>query len=177
MAWHSSDENPPSKPWLPSQHAPVCLSLSLSAFSSCHFHLCCLWYECKIRAHNSTSFFHQPAPLIVKFIASLVFCLTPSTSLRDTEPDNSDRLFFSHLLTGFKLCVCRDDHKDALKFYTDPSYFFDLWKEKMLQDTEDKRKEKRKQKVQLWFTDSTDDVWFIISGLQWTLHKFTGLML
>uniref|UniRef100_A0A8D2HFV8 Wiskott-Aldrich syndrome protein family member n=1 Tax=Urocitellus parryii TaxID=9999 RepID=A0A8D2HFV8_UROPR len=34
----------------------------------------------------------------------------------------------------------------GLKFYTNPSYFFDLWKEKMLQDTEDKRKEKRKQK-------------------------------
>ncbi|KAF4075752.1 hypothetical protein AMELA_G00222410 [Ameiurus melas] len=31
----------------------------------------------------------------------------------------------------------RDDNKDGLKFYTDPSYFFDLWKEKMLQDTED----------------------------------------
>lgn len=46
------------------------------------------------------------------------------------------------------VCLCRDDHKEALKFYTDPSYFFDLWKEKMLQDTEDKRKEKRKQKVQ-----------------------------
>ncbi|XP_074072273.1 actin-binding protein WASF3 isoform X2 [Macrotis lagotis] len=40
----------------------------------------------------------------------------------------------------------RDDKKDGLKFYTDPSYFFDLWKEKMLQDTEDKRKEKRRQK-------------------------------
>lgn len=46
--------------------------------------------------------------------------------------------------------MCRDDHKEALKFYTDPSYFFDLWKEKMLQDTEDKRKEKRKQKVQFY---------------------------
>lgn len=46
---------------------------------------------------------------------------------------------FSHL--------CRDDKKDALKFYTDPSYFFNLWKEKMLQATEDKRKEKRRQKV------------------------------
>lgn len=47
------------------------------------------------------------------------------------------------------LCVvfCRDDGKQALKFYTNPSYFFDLWREKMLQDTEDKRKEKRKQKV------------------------------
>ncbi|KAL7872288.1 hypothetical protein SRHO_G00072710 [Serrasalmus rhombeus] len=42
----------------------------------------------------------------------------------------------------------RDDGKEALKFYTNPSYFFDLWREKMLQDTEDKRKEKRKQKLQ-----------------------------
>ncbi|XP_030636401.1 wiskott-Aldrich syndrome protein family member 3 [Chanos chanos] len=41
----------------------------------------------------------------------------------------------------------RDDKKDALKFYTDPSYFFNLWKEKMLQATEDKRKEKRRQKA------------------------------
>ncbi|KAF3837349.1 hypothetical protein F7725_004813 [Dissostichus mawsoni] len=40
----------------------------------------------------------------------------------------------------------QDDKKDALKFYTDPSYFFILWKEKMLQATEDKRKEKRRQK-------------------------------
>ncbi|XP_051756689.1 actin-binding protein WASF3 isoform X1 [Ctenopharyngodon idella] len=41
----------------------------------------------------------------------------------------------------------RDDKKDALKFYTDPSYFFNLWREKMLQATEDKRKEKRRQKT------------------------------
>lgn len=34
-----------------------------------------------------------------------------------------------------------------MKFYSDPSYFFDLWKQKMLQDTEDKRKERRKQRV------------------------------
>uniref|UniRef100_A0A671K4F6 Wiskott-Aldrich syndrome protein family member n=1 Tax=Sinocyclocheilus anshuiensis TaxID=1608454 RepID=A0A671K4F6_9TELE len=40
----------------------------------------------------------------------------------------------------------RDDGKEGLKFYTNPSYFFDLWREKMLQDTEDKRKERRKQK-------------------------------
>ncbi|XP_015269321.1 PREDICTED: wiskott-Aldrich syndrome protein family member 3 isoform X2 [Gekko japonicus] len=46
------------------------------------------------------------------------------------------------------LTAYRDDNKDGLKFYTDPSYFFDLWKEKMLQDTEDKRKEKRRQKEQ-----------------------------
>lgn len=42
----------------------------------------------------------------------------------------------------------RDDSTDAMKFYSDPSYFFDLWKEKMLQDTEDKRKERRKQREQ-----------------------------
>ncbi|KAJ4928625.1 hypothetical protein JOQ06_004255 [Pogonophryne albipinna] len=43
----------------------------------------------------------------------------------------------------------RDDGKEGLKFYTNPSYFFDLWREKMLQDTEDKRKEKRKQKLEM----------------------------
>ncbi|XP_007552871.1 wiskott-Aldrich syndrome protein family member 1 isoform X1 [Poecilia formosa] len=43
----------------------------------------------------------------------------------------------------------RDDGKEGLKFYTDPSYFFDLWREKMLQDTEDKRKERRKQKLEM----------------------------
>lgn len=54
------------------------------------------------------------------------------------------------------LCVCfslpcsRDDGKEALKFYTDPSYFFDLWKEKMLQDTKDIMKEKRKHRVRKW---------------------------
>jgi len=44
----------------------------------------------------------------------------------------------------------RDDGKEALKFYTDPSYFFDLWKEKMLQDTKDIMKEKRKHRVRKW---------------------------
>lgn len=34
-----------------------------------------------------------------------------------------------------------------MKFYSDPSYFFELWKEKMLQDTEEKRKERRRQRV------------------------------
>ncbi|XP_073420102.1 actin-binding protein WASF2 [Dendrobates tinctorius] len=40
----------------------------------------------------------------------------------------------------------RDDGKEALKFYTDSSYFFDLWREKMLQDTKDIMKEKRKHR-------------------------------
>nr|AAH45859.1 Zgc:56010 [Danio rerio]AAI64832.1 Zgc:56010 protein [Danio rerio] len=44
-----------------------------------------------------------------------------------------------------KLSPYREDGKEALKFYTDPSYFFDLWKEKMLQDTKDIIKEKRKR--------------------------------
>lgn len=30
----------------------------------------------------------------------------------------------------------RDDGKDARKFYTDPDYFFELWRREMLQDTE-----------------------------------------
>lgn len=34
-----------------------------------------------------------------------------------------------------------------MRFYSDPSYFFELWKEKMLRDTEDKRKERRRQRV------------------------------
>ncbi|XP_034748661.1 wiskott-Aldrich syndrome protein family member 2 [Etheostoma cragini] len=45
-----------------------------------------------------------------------------------------------------EMVVSRDDGKEALKFYTDPSYFFDLWKEKMLQDTKDIMKEKRKHR-------------------------------
>ncbi|XP_030056184.1 actin-binding protein WASF3 isoform X1 [Microcaecilia unicolor] len=52
----------------------------------------------------------------------------------------------------------RDDRKDGLKFYTDPSYFFDLWKEKMIQDTEDKRKEKRRQKEQKRIDGTTREV-------------------
>lgn len=59
--------------------------------------------------------------------------------------------------------IDRDDNKDGLTFYTDPSYFFDLWKEKMLQDTEDKRKEKRRQKV----TAQQADAQVSASGRGW----------
>ncbi|XP_039603856.1 wiskott-Aldrich syndrome protein family member 1 isoform X2 [Polypterus senegalus] len=52
----------------------------------------------------------------------------------------------------------RDDGKEGLKFYTNPSYFFDLWREKMLQDTEDKRKEKKKQKLEPLFHAYTDGI-------------------
>ncbi|KAF4072811.1 hypothetical protein AMELA_G00251760 [Ameiurus melas] len=53
------------------------------------------------------------------------------------------------------LSTYRDDHVDGMKFYTDPSYFFDLWKEKMLQDTEDKRKERRRQREQRCVEEET----------------------
>lgn len=35
-----------------------------------------------------------------------------------------------------KLNQFRDDNKDGLKFYTDPTYFFELWRQEMLQVTE-----------------------------------------
>ena len=35
-----------------------------------------------------------------------------------------------------KLNPYRDDGKDGLKFYTDPTYFFELWRQEMLKDTE-----------------------------------------
>ncbi|KAJ7996253.1 hypothetical protein DPEC_G00235180 [Dallia pectoralis] len=53
------------------------------------------------------------------------------------------------------LSAYRDDRTDGMKFYTDPSYFFDLWKEKMLQDTEEKRKERRRQREQKRCVDGT----------------------
>ncbi|XP_062420602.1 actin-binding protein WASF3-like isoform X2 [Pungitius pungitius] len=49
----------------------------------------------------------------------------------------------------------RDDKKDGMKFYTDPSYFFSLWREKMLQATENKRKAKRRQKEQKHVEESS----------------------
>ena len=52
----------------------------------------------------------------------------------------------SSLLDQYKLCdkppplsklnVYRDDKKDGLKFYTDPGYFFELWRQEMLQMSE-----------------------------------------
>lgn len=35
-----------------------------------------------------------------------------------------------------KLNCYRDDGKDGLKFYTDPNYFFELWRQEMIEDTE-----------------------------------------
>ncbi len=74
------------------------------------------------------------------------------------------------------VCCCfpRDDNKEGLKIYTDPSYFFDLWKEKMLQDTEDKRKEKRRQKVEHAFFLSLFPSLLSFSPSIITLKSFFG---
>ncbi|KAM6907695.1 actin-binding protein WASF3-like [Xenentodon cancila] len=69
---------------------------------------------------------------------------------KTSTPNSVDEMFTNcdkppHLST---LTAYREDSIDAMKFYSDPSYFFDLWKEKMLQDTEDKRKERRRQREQ-----------------------------
>lgn len=47
----------------------------------------------------------------------------------------------------------RDDNKDALKFYTDPTYFFELWCEEMRKETE-KKKKKRVSVLFVWFGSS-----------------------
>ncbi|CAG5095394.1 Similar to WASF3: Wiskott-Aldrich syndrome protein family member 3 (Homo sapiens) [Cotesia congregata] len=44
-----------------------------------------------------------------------------------------------------KLNVYREDGKDGLKFYTDPNYFFDLWSQEMLKDTEKKLHDRGKK--------------------------------
>jgi hypothetical protein len=41
--------------------------------------------------------------------------------------------------------MCREDGKDALKFYTDPGYFFELWRQDMLKDQERLLHEKGKK--------------------------------
>ncbi|KAL1494072.1 hypothetical protein ABEB36_009728 [Hypothenemus hampei] len=45
-----------------------------------------------------------------------------------------------------KLNCYRDDGKDGLKFYTDPNYFFELWRAEMLNDTEKAIHDKGKNK-------------------------------
>ena len=50
----------------------------------------------------------------------------------------------------FEIISCRDDNRDALKIYTDPDYFFNLWREAMqkeMRDAKEKRREQRKKEV------------------------------
>lgn len=46
-----------------------------------------------------------------------------------------------------KLNCYRDDGKDGLKFYTDPEYFFELWRQEMLEDTERMKHDRGKNKM------------------------------
>lgn len=46
-----------------------------------------------------------------------------------------------------KLNCYRDDGKDGLKFYTDPNYFFELWRQEMLEDTERMKHDRGKNKM------------------------------
>lgn len=46
-------------------------------------------------------------------------------------------------------CFHREDGKDGLKFYTDPNYFFDLWSQEMLKDTEKKLHDRGKKVTSL----------------------------
>lgn len=72
------------------------------------------------------------------FIILNVWFYSPQIFSRDTMP--------SAMLETYKSCdkpppldklnVYRDDGKDGLKFYTDPDYFFQLWRQEMLKDTE-----------------------------------------
>jgi len=48
------------------------------------------------------------------------------------------------------LVIFRDDGRDALKIYTDPDYFFNLWREAMqkeMREAKEKRREQRKREV------------------------------
>lgn len=44
-----------------------------------------------------------------------------------------------------RLTQFRHDGKDSLKFYTDPDYFFELWKEKINAEYEKKKKKRRRE--------------------------------
>ena len=53
----------------------------------------------------------------------------------------------------FYIFICyRDDGKDGLKFYTDPDYFFDLWRQEMLKDTERILNDKGRKVQSLFFS-------------------------
>lgn len=77
----------------------------------------------------------MPAAMLETYIVSISFCghyfnkfvlrKTLSPFQQCDKPPPLD-----------KLNCYRDDGKDGLKFYTDPNYFFELWRQEMLKDTE-----------------------------------------
>ena len=52
----------------------------------------------------------------------------------------STELDFDSCLT---MCRFREDGKDSMKFYTDSTYFFELWREEMQKETENQRNQLR----------------------------------
>jgi hypothetical protein len=56
---------------------------------------------------------------------------TQSLSVSRKSHQHFDGIFVKTLLIYFS-----DDGKDGLKFYTDATYFFELWRQDMLKDTE-----------------------------------------
>lgn len=58
----------------------------------------------------------------------------------ERPPDlDSLNVFRYGLCVHFELPMCvfnRTDNKSGLKFYTNPEYFFDLWRDSMLRDAE-----------------------------------------
>ena len=50
-------------------------------------------------------------------------------------------------MTISSLSICREDGKDSMKFYTDPTYFFELWANEMQKETEQQKKHYRQNKI------------------------------
>lgn len=48
-----------------------------------------------------------------------------------------------------RLTPYREDGKSGLKFYTDPDYFFELWRKQMLKDVEMAHQNKRAKVINL----------------------------
>ena len=44
------------------------------------------------------------------------------------------------------VCCFREDGKDCMKFYTDPSYFFELWYSEIQKDITSKKQELKKKR-------------------------------
>jgi len=70
------------------------------------------------------------------FTSSLIF--DQQVVSRNTLPPNMRKTFELCDMPPplDKLNKYRDDNRNGLTFYTDPSYFFDLWRQEMLKDTE-----------------------------------------
>lgn len=70
----------------------------------------------------------------------------------------------------------RDDGKDALKIYTDPDYFFNLWREAMtkeVRDAKEKRREQRRRDVS--FTFNCCSKMFSLMNILCSYHRRTNL--